>query len=849
MRDARLLSLLFLATLLPSTVAVHPQAIHALAPVEVVATGLGAVAGVAVDDEGNVLVALPDAGQVVRIAPDGRRSVVAHGLERPVGLALDLDGRLLVADERAGRVALVEAPRRLRSLISGLRRPRWLAVDGTGTVYVTAERATRDTRPPLEGPAPRPHVVLALGREGVLSVFADGFGALEGIAAGDGALHVLDRGVTRIAILPGGRAGLRAPVVLPGVLARPVGLARDALGALYAGAEGLRSARGREGDVVAKLHDDGAPTSFAWALDDPRGLALDASGDLYVAEGRAGRVLRFHAPRAPTLDEALAFTSRSEARLSGTAEAGARIDAIAAEGTSPVSAVADQAGRFAVAVTLAPERSTAFAVFATAQGGEGLTSPSAAATIVHDATPPSLVFVAPPAGGFVRETATVRVEAADGGSQVAAVVVAADGRPLPASSLPAPPAPSVAATAAWSTASSADGVHTLQATAVDRAGNTATGTRNVIVDNTPPDTTITAGPSGAVVTDGVSFEFSGDDALTPAAMLAFAWRLDGGAWSPFGMDRRATLPGLGGGPHRFEVKARDLAGNEDPAPASRDFSIDALRVTIVEPGEGAAVAAGVLLVRGGIDTGGAEAGVSVNGVRGFVSGTEWAAQVAVEPGTTTLVATVTTAAGARASAARTVTVTEAAPAVLLRALPESGVAPLRVAWQVVNQTGHPLVRLELDATGSGVFGPPATDAAALALTYAAPGVMLPALRATDDLGRTHVARTVVHVESPQSVVARFRGLWADFRARLQTGDHAGALARLTPALQPRLRAVLERLGPDLPGVAAGIADLAVVDQLGDLAETVVAQPEGTVTMLHFVYFRRDSRGQWLIEEM
>ena len=49
------------------------------------------------------------------------------------------------------------------------------------------------------------------------------------------------------------------------------------------------------------------------------------------------------------------------------------------------------------------------------------------------------------------------------------------------------------ATATWNTTTVADGAHTLSATATDRAGNPATATRVVTVDNTPPDTQITSG--------------------------------------------------------------------------------------------------------------------------------------------------------------------------------------------------------------------------------------------------------------------------------------------------------------------------------------------------------------------
>ena len=86
-------------------------------------------------------------------------------------------------------------------------------------------------------------------------------------------------------------------------------------------------------------------------------------------------------------------------------------------------------------------------------------------------------------------------------------------------------------------------------------------------DTTPPDTTITGGPSSAIRTKVPSFTFSSTE---PGG--TFECRTDGGAFaacsSPF-----ATAP-LTDGQHTFEVKATDQAKNTDPTPALRSFRVD-----------------------------------------------------------------------------------------------------------------------------------------------------------------------------------------------------------------------------------------------------------------------------------
>ena len=87
------------------------------------------------------------------------------------------------------------------------------------------------------------------------------------------------------------------------------------------------------------------------------------------------------------------------------------------------------------------------------------------------------------------------------------------------------------------------------------------------LDLTPPDTTIDSGPTGTVATDSAGFTFSSNE---PGS--SFECRLDGGAWTP--CSSPASHSGLTNGTHTFEVRARDGAGNSDPLPAVRIWTVD-----------------------------------------------------------------------------------------------------------------------------------------------------------------------------------------------------------------------------------------------------------------------------------
>jgi hypothetical protein len=117
-----------------------------------------------------------------------------------------------------------------------------------------------------------------------------------------------------------------------------------------------------------------------------------------------------------------------------------------------------------------------------------------------------------------------------------------------------------------------DGPHTLQVRAVFTAsidGSQHAGpaiSRSWMVDATPPDTTIVAGPADGSVTTEVDPTF----VFTSTEGDAFVCSLDGG---PFGTCSSPLSLHVSPGKHTFAVQARDAAGNADPTPALRSWTV------------------------------------------------------------------------------------------------------------------------------------------------------------------------------------------------------------------------------------------------------------------------------------
>jgi hypothetical protein len=174
----------------------------------------------------------------------------------------------------------------------------------------------------------------------------------------------------------------------------------------------------------------------------------------------------------------------------------------------------------------------------------------------------------------------------------------------------------------------------------------------VASDTVPPETTIDSGPSGTVNTGPASFAFSSSEAGS-----TFECSLDGSLYSPCSSPRSYT--GLADGTHTFSVRATDAAGNVDPTPATRSWTVDTLAPDapiIVNPPDNSTTAANFAL------SGSAEAGstvevfdgpLSVGTTRADASGAWSKALSNVSGGTHTYTARATDAAGNASGASNT----------------------------------------------------------------------------------------------------------------------------------------------------------------------------------------------------
>src|SRR5262249_15198401 len=205
----------------------------------------------------------------------------------------------------------------------------------------------------------------------------------------------------RYPVLPDGALGTVATLVGTG-LKQPIGLAVDALGAMYVASKELTLETDTSKRAVGKVHSGALLTDFAQNLADPQGLALGPDGALYVADGKSGRLYRFAAPPMPSVRTPPQFSTVRAITVSGTSEPDSRLDVFVHDTAAAAPSITDAAGRFAVDIALTPNTANDLEIFATGHRGNGLTSPAAEARVTHDDRPPSVELNSPTAGAHVR---------------------------------------------------------------------------------------------------------------------------------------------------------------------------------------------------------------------------------------------------------------------------------------------------------------------------------------------------------------------------------------------------------------------------------------------------------------
>ena len=297
------------------------------------AARLNGPTGVAVDASGNLYIADRDnhrirrvdaSGAITTVAGTGERGdwgygvpAIAARLKGPTGVAVDNTGNLYIADRDNHRIRRVDGSGIITTIAWELRYPEGVAVDYTGNLYIADTWNHRIRRVDASGTIT---TVAGTGEEGYRG---NGGAAVEaklkvptGVAVdSSGNLYIADSGNGRVrrvdtsGIITSfagtgewGHGGDGGPAV-EAQLARPTGVAVDNTGNLYIADRGNdRVRRVNASGTITTIAGTGEPAyggdggpAVAAQLDRPTGVAVDGSSNLYIADTENHRVRRVDA--------------------------------------------------------------------------------------------------------------------------------------------------------------------------------------------------------------------------------------------------------------------------------------------------------------------------------------------------------------------------------------------------------------------------------------------------------------------------------------------------------------------------------------------------------------------------
>lgn len=300
------------------------------------------------------------------------------------------------------------------------------------------------------------------------------------------------------------------------------------------------------------------------------------------------------------------------------------------------------------------------------------------------------------------------------------------------------------------------------------------------------------------------------------------------------------------GANIFKISAIDRAGNV--VTTQRTLNFIPLNLSITSPSAGATITGSAVQVTGTVQ-GPPNTGVTVNGVVAALAGDRFYASVPLQTGSNALTVVAKTQDGFAAQ--QTVSVTSTGRALIEVGAPlPSGIAPLKVSFEVKASLGISISRIDADFDGNGSIDFTTTNLnAPVEFVYTQPGVYPARLIITDNQGNasTHIVHIVV--QNANAIDQQLRTLWSGLTEALAAGNRSAAMQYFNVRGQEKFGPVLEQLLPHMLQIVASYSapvTMSIADRIGEYA---IIRQNGTRHNVYLIYFLKDTDGVWRIDEM
>lgn len=389
------------------------------------------------------------------------------------------------------------------------------------------------------------------------------------------------------------------------------------------------------------------------------------------------------------------------------------------------------------------------------------------------------------------------------------------------------------------------GANTLTVTATDTSGNTATATLNVTIDSRSPvapnisQITLTQPASGQVaftgiagaVEAGTTVQFTNVSTNTTVTAIADA---SGAFTGQFAANNGDII----------QLTTIDAAGNTSAVVA---YTVGA-QVQLVTPGQNAVIESSRTDISG-IFSGGPDSGITVNGVSACLFGNAfYINDFPLQPGATTLTATLTDSAGATDQYAVSIT-SNGNPVPALGADTDCAVAPFTVTFDI-DTAGINAQQIDIDFDGDGAPDFTTTDAnVPITHTYGTSGVYPVTAWLLDTQGVEHETGRIIVAQDETAQNDIFQQIWGNFSTALAAGDINTALNSVKASARGYFNPVLQAFATHLPDIAGDLSGIEKVRIDENFAQYAVLTVVNGQVRTFIVTFTRDTDGIWRLVSM